>query len=81
MAGTATYLVLGWNHPGLPPETWGYIHLPAFAGIILTSVGFAPVGAKLAHTLPTPKLKRFFSLVLFAIGGKMLWQAAGPFFG
>ena len=80
VAGTATYLVLGWNHPGLPPETWGYIHLPALAGIILTSVGFAPVGAKLAHTLPTPKLKRLFSLVLFLIGGKMLWQVAGGFF-
>ena len=81
VAGTASYLVLGWHHPGLPPETLGYIHLPAFAGIILTSVGFAPVGARLAHTLPTAKLRRFFSLVLFAIGGKMLWQAVGGWFG
>jgi len=80
VAGTATYLILGWKHPGLPPETWGYIHLPAFAGIILTSVGFAPLGAKLAHSLPTAKLKRFFSLVLFAIGGKMLWQALTGFY-
>lgn len=74
VAGTASYMVLGWRHPGLPPESLGYVYLPAFAGIILTSVAFAPLGAKLAHTLPTAKLRRFFSLVLFAIGGKLLWQ-------
>jgi len=79
LAGTATYWVLGQNHPGLPPESLGYVYLPAFAGIIPTSVLFAPLGAKLAHSLPTARLRRFFAMVLFAIGGKMLWQAAGGF--
>jgi uncharacterized membrane protein YfcA len=78
VAGTATYLVLGWQHPGLPPETLGYVHLPAFAGIIGTSVAFAPVGAHLAHSLPTAKLKRLFAVVLIAVGGKLLWQVAQP---
>lgn len=76
LAGTASYLVLGWRHPGLPAETLGYVHLPAFFGIVLTSVAFAPLGAKLAHSLPTLQLKRIFSLVLFVVGGKLLWQAA-----
>jgi uncharacterized membrane protein YfcA len=47
-------------------------------GIVASSVLFAPIGAKLAHRLPTAKLKRIFALVVFAVGGKLLWQAAKP---
>lgn len=75
VAGTLTYGILGWNDPNLPNQSFGYVYLPAFGGIILTSVLFAPLGAKLAHSLPTAKLKRYFSLVLAAIGLKMLTQA------
>lgn len=74
IAGSAAYILLGWRHPKLPAECLGYIHLPSFAGIIVTSVLFAPLGAKLAHRLPTTGLKRLFSLVLLLVGGKMLWQ-------
>ena len=31
-----------------------------------------PLGAKLAHTLPDDKLKRFFAVFLAALGGRML---------
>ncbi len=74
LAGTACYAVLGWRHSGLPTYSLGYVYLPAFAGIIATSVAFAPLGARLAHHLPAVKLRRFFALVLFVVGGKLLWQ-------
>jgi uncharacterized membrane protein YfcA len=35
-------------------------------------MAFAPLGARLAHRLPTATLKRFFALFLAALGIKML---------
>ncbi|QSA96747.1 sulfite exporter TauE/SafE family protein [Methylococcus sp. EFPC2] len=74
LAGAVTYVALGWQHPGLPAPSLGYVYLPAFVGIILTSVLFAPLGARLAHRLPAAQLKRVFAFVILAIGGKLLWQ-------
>ncbi|MDD5036625.1 MAG: sulfite exporter TauE/SafE family protein [Methylococcaceae bacterium] len=79
LAGSASYIVLGWHDPLLPPYSLGYIYLPAFTGIIATSIAFAPLGARLAHRLPTVKLKRTFSLILFVVGGNMFWQALHGF--
>jgi uncharacterized membrane protein YfcA len=78
VAGTATYVFLGWQKASLPAWSFGYVYLPAFAGIILTSIPFAPLGAHLAHRLPTVKLRRIFALVVMAVGCKLLWQAAQP---
>jgi uncharacterized membrane protein YfcA len=75
LAGSASYIALGWNAHPLPPGSLGYIYLPAFFALAFGSVAFAPLGAKLAHRLPTRKLKRIFGWVLVAIGGKMLWAA------
>ena len=71
--GTITYAALGWQKTGLPDGSLGYVYLPAFAGIVLSSILTAPLGAKLANKLPTKSLKRYFSLLLFAVAGKLLW--------
>jgi len=71
--GTISYAFLGWQKTGLPEGSVGYVYLPAFFGIIMTSMLTAPIGAKLANKLPTKKLKRYFSLLLFAVAGKLLW--------
>lgn len=74
IAATATYSILGWRLTDLPPWSLGYVYLPAFAGISLSSLITAPLGAKLAHLLPAKKLKRYFALLLFAIAAKMAFQ-------
>ncbi len=71
--GTISYAFLGWQKTGLPEGCVGYIYLPAFLGIIISSVLMAPVGAKLANKLPTQRLKRYFSILLFAVAAKLLW--------
>jgi len=71
--GTLTYAFLGWQKTGLPEGSLGYIYLPAFLGVIISSMLTAPLGAKLANKLPTRQLKRYFSLLLFAVAGKLLW--------
>lgn len=69
LAGTAGYLWVGWGNPLLPPLSLGYIHWPALA---VTGVLFAPLGAHLAHTLPTRLLKRFFGFLLLVLGLRMI---------
>lgn len=70
-AGAATFFVLGLDasHGG---NTWGYIHQTAFAAIALGSVASAPLGAVLAHRLPTQHLRRGFALVIALLGLVML---------
>ncbi|NOR80000.1 MAG: TSUP family transporter [Methyloprofundus sp.] len=72
--GTLTYAFLGWQKTGLPEGSLGYIYLPAFLGVIISSMLTTPLGAKLANKLPTKQLKRYFSLLLFAVAGKLLWM-------
>ncbi len=68
MAGAAGFMVTGWGNSQLPAYSSGYIFWPAFAGIVITSMLFAGVGARLAHSLPTATLKRIFALFLLAVG-------------
>lgn len=72
VVGAATFLWAGRDHPGLPPGAIGYLYLPAFVGIAVVSVLTAPYGARLAHSLPVPTLKRAFAVFLMLAGLRML---------
>ncbi len=72
-AGAVGFVVMGWNEATLPEYSTGYIYWPAFAGIAIISVLFAPLGARLAHQWPTDKLKKAFALLLFAVGLRMVF--------
>jgi uncharacterized membrane protein YfcA len=73
VAGTISYIALGWDQMQLPEWSLGYIYLPAFLGISLGSFPTAPVGARLAHQLPAQKLKRYFSILIFLMAAKLIW--------
>ena len=72
IVGTIGYAILG-KDMQLPDWSLGYIYIPSFAGIVLTSTYTAPIGAKLAHKLPAEELKRYFSLLLFIMAAKLIW--------
>lgn len=72
VAGCVGFVFTGWNEVNLPEHSIGYIYWPAFLSIVISSILMAPVGARFAHWLSAKKLKRFFSLVLFILGIKML---------
>lgn len=72
IAGTAGYLLHGWNMAALPDYSVGFIYLPALCGIVVASVLTAPLGARLAHYLPIPRLKQVFALLLMIVGTRML---------
>ncbi len=73
LAGSISYALLGWQKVGLPEGSFGYVYLPAFSGVVLSSMLIAPIGAKWANSLPTQKLKQYFSILLFIVAGKLLW--------
>jgi len=71
-AGTAAFIVTGLNETGLPAWSSGYVYWPAFAAIAAASFACAPLGAHLAHSLPTHALRRVFALFLAGLGLRML---------
>ena len=72
LAGTAGYVINGLGNPHLPPHTVGYVSLTALAGITVMSVFTAPLGAKLAHSLPVKALKKVFAGFLLIMAVRML---------
>lgn len=72
LMGTALFMVVGRQGPGLPELATGYLYWPAFLGIAVTSLLLAPVGAHLAHRLPVTTLRRVFAVLLAVIGVEML---------
>lgn len=71
-AGSLGYVLLGTALPERMDNSLGYINGPAFLGIVITSVLFAPMGAKCAHRLPTAHLKRGFAVLVLIVGIRLL---------
>lgn len=74
-AGTLSNIYHGMSIQGLPEYSLGFIYLPALFVIVLASISFAPLGAKVAHSLPVASLKKCFAVVLYCLGAYMLWRA------
>jgi len=68
LAGALGFVVFGAQATHLPAGSWGFVHVPAFIGMSAASLLTAQWGARLAHHLPAPLLKRLFSLLLCVVG-------------
>lgn len=74
LTGTFGYIANNLGVTGLPLYSLGYVYLPALLFTVCFSVLTAPLGAKLAHTLPVEKLKRIFAIFLYVVATKMVWE-------
>lgn len=72
LAGTAVYMINGWEKTGLPPLSLGFVHLPALVLIVVGSALAVPLGAAVSHRIPVATLKMCFALMMYAVAGKML---------
>lgn len=54
------------------PQTWGYVHLPAFLGISAVSILFANWGARLSQRMDKRKLQWAFAGFLAMVAAHML---------
>ena len=71
VAGVAGFIAAGLTDPAVPAWTLGYVYVPAFVGISVTSVFAAPLGAKVSHRLPVGHLKKLFALFILALAAKL----------
>jgi uncharacterized membrane protein YfcA len=74
VAGTAGYLLSGWSKTSGDPYTFGFIYVPAFLAVSVSSFIAAPYGAACAQKLPDAHLKKIFAVVSMALSLKMLFS-------
>ena len=72
VVGTIGYVASGLSTGGLPPYSVGFVYLPALAAPVAGSMVTAPFGARAAHRLPVPTLRRVFAALLYVLAAKML---------
>ena len=67
-SGAISALINGLNVVGVPEGSIGFVYLPAVIGLSITSVIFAPLGAKLVYVLPVKRIRQilagFLTIVL-----------------
>ena len=72
--GTVMGIVYGWQQTELADYYLGFVYLPAFIGISITSILTAPIGVKVAYKLPIlPGVRQIFALFLLIVMTKMLY--------
>lgn len=74
IAGTLGYVLNGLGTLGLAPYSMGFVYLPALAGIVIMSILTAPIGVRMAHTLPVSSLKKVFAILLIIVGIRMFME-------
>ena len=72
LSGFFGYMLAGLSAQNLPPYAAGYVYLPALVCLVTCSMLTAPLGVRISHSLPVPKLKRCFAILLLCVGAKML---------
>lgn len=78
LPGAIGFIVSGLGQKILPPFSLGYVCLAALTILLPTTAFMAPYGAKLAHRLSRPLLRRIFAIFLAFISAKMLWGVLNP---
>jgi len=72
-AGAIANIVFTLDSPLTPEHSWGYIYLPAVLIVSAVSMVFARFGAMTAQRMNADRLKKIFSVCLFAIGIKFVF--------
>ena len=72
------FIVFGWNAPGRPPLSLGYVNVPAAVVMALVTTLTAPFGAKLAHSLDKKVLRRLFAAFLAFTAVLIVHEAMTP---
>ncbi len=71
--GTLGFMLIGQHINELPSHAIGFVYLPAFLGIMLGSVVFTPLGAKLTTVLPSKLLQNLFAAFLILVALSMIF--------
>ena len=72
VVGALGYVASGLHTDSLPGYSLGFVYLPALLALVIGSIATAPLGARAAHKLPVPTLRRIFAGLLYVLATKML---------
>jgi uncharacterized membrane protein YfcA len=67
LAGALGFILVGWGREGLPAWSTGFVYWPAVGLILTASIPSAPWGARIAHALPVPMLRRAFAILVLVM--------------
>ena len=67
LIGTLAYVYAGWGQMADNPATLGFLQIYALAIIAMSSFVFAPLGAKLAHSISEKALRLSFAGILLLL--------------
>ncbi|HDQ07668.1 MAG TPA: sulfite exporter TauE/SafE family protein [Methanoculleus sp.] len=71
MGGIIAYTLYGWGVTGIPGPSLGYIDLPQWAVLTLTSIPASYLGVHISHLTSPRRLEYLFVLLLFVSSMKM----------
>jgi uncharacterized membrane protein YfcA len=72
LGGIVGYIVNGLGVPGLLPYSVGYVNLPIWLCLAVTSIPLAQLGARVAHAIPAKPLRYIFIAFMVYIGLRMI---------
>ena len=72
LGGLITNIILGWNVPGLPPFSLGYVNLTQFIFLTITSSIVSVQAAKWSKNIDSKILKSLHIIIVLYMGLKMI---------
>ena len=75
LPGAIGFILTGQGQSALPPGSWGYVNWMAVLAVVPATVLMAPLGARLAHSMPRTALRRTFAGFLALAAAGMLWES------
>ena len=67
-------IVSALGDPRLPPFSTGYVNVLGFALLVPLTTSIAPLGARLAHSVPPVTLRYGFGVFLLLSAANMGWK-------
>ncbi len=77
LPGALAFIITGWGDPRLPAGSLGYVNVAGLLFVSPATVLMAPLGARLAHSLPQRYLSLVFGAFLALVALRMLGRALG----
>jgi uncharacterized membrane protein YfcA len=74
IAGTLGYLISGWSKTSNDAYTFGFIYVPAFVCISISSVFAVSIGTRLTHRLPESSLRKMLAIISLVLSVKMFFS-------
>jgi len=73
LAATYVYMIADVGGLITPEGSFGYVFAPAWLGIVVASIPFARLGAKIAHRANEKVLRIAFGCMMLLLGSRFIW--------